>query len=70
MPMGSLHDETGLLLTEGRSTILQRDAGGRWRLDLGWRCGLRARRLLGRRVRVVGVRDGFDLLAAERVEAV
>ena len=32
--------------------------------DAPWR----ARRLLGERVRIIGVRDGFDLLAISHVE--
>lgn len=64
MPMGSRHDERGLLMTEGRWIVLARDDGGRWRLD-GPR---RMDRALGRRVRVVGVRAEFDLLDVERFE--
>lgn len=64
MPLGSRHDESGLLLREGRWLVLARDDGGRWRLDGPWRMV----RLLGQRVRVVGVREGFDLLGVERFE--
>lgn len=64
MPLGSRHDESGLLLAEGRFLILQRDDRGRWRLD----APLRAERYLGHRVRVTGVRSGFDLLDVEKVE--
>ncbi len=64
MPIGSEHDETGRLLREGPSLILQRDDGGRWRLDLD--PGDRA--MLGRRVRVHGTRSGFDGLAVRRIE--
>jgi hypothetical protein len=42
---------------------LQRDAGGRWRLDVDHG----AERTLGQRVRVVGVRSGFDLLGVLRI---
>jgi hypothetical protein len=64
MPMGSEHDETGRLLREGANLILQRDDGGRWRLDVGrGHAGL-----LGRRVRVLGTRSGFDWLAVRRIE--
>jgi hypothetical protein len=66
MPRGTTHEETGLLLTDRGQLALARDEGGTWRLDAGWR----ARRLLGRRVRVVGTRDGFDLLAVTRIDAV
>ncbi len=33
MPLGSRHDEAGLLMREAGSLILQRDDGGRWRLE-------------------------------------
>lgn len=38
--------------------VLDRACGGTWRLDAGWR----VRRLVGRRVRIVGVRADFTLL--------
>lgn len=63
--MGSRHDETGLLMREGRAIVLRRDDGGRWRLDVG----RRAEPLLGRRVRVIGTRSGFDLLDVHKIEA-
>lgn len=66
MPMGSRHVEEGLLLTEGRWLVLALDGGGRWRLDAPWK----ARKLLGLRVRVEGVRSDFDLLDVERIERV
>jgi hypothetical protein len=61
MPLGSEHEETGLLLHERGSLILQRDAGGRWRLDIG----RNVEKLLGRRVRLRGTRCGFDCLAVD-----
>lgn len=64
MPIGSKHDETGLLLKDARNLVLERDAGGTWRLDPT----AKALRLVGRRVRVQGTRDGFDLLAITRIE--
>ncbi|WP_174275564.1 DUF5818 domain-containing protein [uncultured Sphingomonas sp.] len=66
MPRGSHHDETGLLLEQDGQLGLDRADGGTWRLDAGWRM----RRHLGRRVRVVGVRDGFDLLSVEQMRIV
>jgi hypothetical protein len=63
MPMGTTHDETGLLLREAGSLVLRRDDGGRWRLD----AGRSAERLLGQRVRVQGIRSGFDLLDVQRI---
>lgn len=44
--------------------VLQRDDGGRWRLDVG----RRAESLLGRRVRVQGRRAGFDLLDVQQID--
>jgi hypothetical protein len=64
MPRGTQHDETGLLLREGRFLVLQRDDGGRWRLDVDSATVA----LLGRRVRVQGIRSGFDLLDVQRIE--
>lgn len=64
MPLGSPHDETGVLLWEGRFLTLQRDGGGRWRLD----GPAELERLAGRRVRIVGVRSRFDLLDVECYE--
>lgn len=64
MPLGSRHDETGLLLREGDALILRRDDGGRWRLDAD-RC---SEALLGTRVRVTGTRSGFDLLDVALIE--
>lgn len=59
MPIGSQHIETGLMLKNGQNLILERDAAGRWWLD----ASRKASRLAGRRVRVQGIRDGYDLLA-------
>jgi hypothetical protein len=66
MPKGSRHVETGLLLEGQRPTnlILQRDDGGVWQLDASaavWA-------FLGKRVRICGLRAGFDLLEVEHVE--
>ena len=63
MLLGSSHDETGRLWRKGRWLTLHRDAGGRWRLDVDHG----AERMLGQRVRVVGVCSGFDLLDVRRI---
>ena len=63
MPRGSYHDETGWLNERDGQLVLRRDEGGTWRLDVGFFVYRRAKRLLGKRVRLAGVRDGFDLLA-------
>ena len=70
MPRGTEHVETGRLREiEGRWT-LRREDGGEWRLDAGRRSGAQLRAMQDGKVRVVGVRDGFDLLAVRSVEAV
>ena len=69
MPRGSRHEEAGLLVEDGGRLSLRRDEGGTWRIDPNWR-SRQAYRLAGRRVRIVGVRDGFDLLAIETIEQV
>lgn len=63
MPRGSKHDEQGLLLRERGFLILRRDDGGRWRLE----ADPEAEQFLGQRVRIEGVRTGFDLLSVERL---
>ncbi|MBY0305260.1 MAG: hypothetical protein K2W86_08960 [Sphingomonas sp.] len=64
MPLGTRHELIGLLLEDRGSLVLDVGHGGTWRLD----AGRGARRLLGERVRVEGVRDGFDLLAVKRID--
>lgn len=64
MPLGAAHDETGLLLRERHWLILQRDDGGRWRLD----ADPAIERYLGRRVRLTGERSGFDRLAVQSID--
>lgn len=61
MPIGTSHVETGVLALEGRALTLQRDGGGRWRLDAPRRLW----RLVGRRVRLSGTRVDFDWLAVD-----
>jgi len=69
MPMGSRHDETGWLNERDGQWILRRDEGGRWRLDLGFWTAWRSRKLIDKRVRIVGTRGEFDLLNVDRIEA-
>lgn len=66
MPRGTSHEVTGLLLQDRNWLVVDVDGGGTWRLDTGWG----ARRLLGHRVRIVGKRDDFDLLAVKRIERI
>ncbi len=63
MPHESAITLEGLLLLDGRQLILRMPDGGQWRLlAVG-----RHDRLLGRRVRVEGAREGHDVVAAERI---
>jgi Protein of unknown function (DUF5818) len=64
MPLGTRHELIGVLLEHQGGLVLDVDDGGTWRLD----AGRGARRLLGQRVRVEGIRDGFDLLAVKRID--
>lgn len=66
MPIGSFHDETGILISVGDRLYLQRDAGGRWEIDAPDKVMV----LLDRRVRLLGVRTGFDRLSAKQVSPV
>jgi hypothetical protein len=69
MPLGTRNEETGWLNDQDGERVLRRDAGGTWRLDMGLLAHWRSRKLLGRRVRIVGKRVDFDVLAVNRVEA-
>lgn len=64
MPLGSRHEEVGVVLRRGGGLVLVGDDGGVWRLDVP--SGLRD--LAGRRVTIAGVRVGFDHLEVERVD--
>lgn len=66
--MGTRHDETGWLNLDRGQYLLRRDGGGTWQLELGFLTEWRARRHVGRRVRVAGTRIGFDVLSADRVD--
>jgi hypothetical protein len=63
VPLGSFHSETGLLLRQRGNLILQRDNGGRWRLE----ADAEAEHYLGQRVAIEGIRSGFDVLDVVRV---
>jgi len=51
-------------MRDGPYLVLRRDDGGRWRLN----ADAKADDLLGRRIRVLGTRSGFDLLDVQRIE--
>jgi hypothetical protein len=63
MPLGVDLNLEGLFLEDGRHLFLRTDDGGGWRIEADWS----ARKLLGRRVRIEGRRDGFDLVTAKRI---
>lgn len=63
MPIGTLHQESGVLIEDANQLLLQRDHGGYWRLD----APRRSRRLLGQRVQICGTRTGFDWLDVESI---
>jgi hypothetical protein len=63
MPLGRFYMEEGLLLQQSGRLVLQRDDGGFWILEVD----LTAERLLGRRVRIEGVRSGFNALEVTRL---
>ena len=64
MPRGTRHELTGLLLRHGPTLIIRVKGGGEWCLD----APTHAWRLVGRRVSVTGVRDGFDLLDIQHLQ--
>ena len=63
MPIGKFHREEGLLLRQRGRLILQKDDGGFWVLA----ADPLAEESLGRRVRVEGVRSGFNELEVARI---
>ena len=60
------HELTGILLENGLYPIIRMADGGEWRLEVP----KRHKHFLGTRVKVTGMRDGFDLLAVDRIEPV
>ncbi|WP_140419340.1 DUF5818 domain-containing protein [Sphingobium sp. Z007] len=68
--MGSRHDETGWLNEQNGQLILRRGDGGRWRLETGLILGWKTRKLIGKRVRVLGIRCEFDMLDVQELEPV
>jgi hypothetical protein len=64
MAMGDPVDEQGMLLRDGGGFLLQRDRGGRWRLDMH-RVPVD---LVAKRVRVIGVEAGDGLVDVEGVQ--
>ena len=66
MPKGTRHVITGMLVRDGHNLYIRTDEGGHWRLD----APAKADRLIGQRVEVEGVRDGFDLLVVKKIKNV
>jgi len=64
MPRGTQHELVGILLDNGPGPVLRMSDGGEWRLEIA----KRHRHLSGSRVRVTGIRDGFDLIAVKHIE--
>jgi len=64
MAVGDPIDELGMLLRDGGGFLLQRDLGGRWRLDMH-RMPVD---LVAKRVRVIGVQAGEELVDVEGVQ--
>lgn len=63
MPKGTREELTGLLLAGNIYPVLRMADGGEWRLDINQRY----RHFLGQRVRVTGLRSGFDLLDVQSI---
>lgn len=65
MPIGDAVDIAGIVLRDGRRINLYVDGGGYWELQLFpselWP--------LGRRVRVRGVRSGFNIIDVQNIES-
>ena len=61
MPMGTRHRVTGRLMTSARGLIVEVEGGGVYALD----ADPDASKLLGHRVVVEGIRNGFDRLDVE-----
>lgn len=66
MSRGSRHDLIGLVLQDGKRTILRVEDGGEWHLDPDRSFS----RYLGRRVSVRGTREGFDLLSVDKISLI
>lgn len=62
---GQQIDATGTLERGAHGPVLLMDGGGCWRLEVSWR----ARKWLGKRVRVVGRRVEFDLIEVDSISA-
>ena len=66
MPLGAPLDLTGTLLRDGRRLILTMSDGGEW--IVAPPLFTRIEHVLGQRVRVTGIRGGFNLIDASRLD--
>lgn len=66
VPLGAPLDLTGILLRDGRQLMLAVSDGGQWMVAPP--LFARVESLLGQRVRVKGVRGGFNLIDASRLD--
>lgn len=68
MPMGAFHDETGRLNYHDGEYALRMDGGGTWHLEMSFWKSRSAQKFAGKRVRIQGVRTGFNVLSVDRIE--
>ena len=65
MPSWASTEDVGVLLLGPAGLVLARPDGGTWRLAIPW--WRRPRRFIGRRVRIRGIRTGFDVIDVDRI---
>ena len=66
MPLWIEIDETGVLRRHRHDFVLELREGGSWRLEIPW--WRRDRSMLGKRVRVHGLRVDFDVSAVRQIQ--
>ena len=66
MPLGTVHEETGLVVESRGRLYLRTPEGGHWELE----ASRKVRALLGLRVRLEGVRVSFDGLSVASIERI
>jgi len=66
MPRGTVHDVTGVLSLSKLGLVVEMPEGGFWIVEAPWR---RTSHLIGKMVRVIGVREGFNLLVVKTMVA-
>ena len=68
MPNGTFHTIKGILAWTHEGYNLFLDGGGNWILEFGWRDFRRAKKHLGQRMEVEGMRIGFNVLDVRRMK--